>query len=130
MHANSIFEIMSIDTSNNGTYTRAQVRYINPEGPIETGQKTIDDFDTNNQNPNNDIILWIKVPENEVTGELISTDEFKQYVADCCPFDLFEKINNIKSVSENQQQEYNNLVGVKESMPPTDKTYLIIPEEL
>ena len=104
----SLFKFESIDQEN-GSCT---VRFINPYGVIETGEKTLDDFKEivnvptgsfqldgtpitvqreiiTNDNPNEDLVYAYDIPMNN-DGSYISGDDLVDYIAKQYPFYVFE----------------------------------------
>lgn len=104
----SLFKFETIDQEN-GSCT---VRFINPYGVIETGEKTLDDFKEiinvptgsfeldgtpitvqreiiTNDNPNEDLVYAYDIPINN-DGNYISGDDLVDYIAKQYPFYVFE----------------------------------------
>lgn len=104
----SLFKFESIDQEN-GSCT---VRFINPYGVIETGEKTLDDFKQivnvptgsfeldgtpvtvqreviTNDNPNEDLVYAYDIPIND-DGSYISGNDLIDYIAKQYPFSVFE----------------------------------------
>jgi hypothetical protein len=127
----SKFKILSIDQDKG----EAVVCFINKNGPIETGIKTIDDFkrtyeiasgnyysngspimttmEAYEDNPNEDLIYNIIIPMTSNT-EFMSATDFKSYVAKTYPHEEFEEIEKRKI--NNIPIEYNNLVDIEENI--------------
>ena len=115
----TLFKFEHIDETNG----QCVVRLINPYGPIQLGEKTLDDFlievevDTTSfdlegnrikekrmvmstDNPNEDLIHSYDIPLNE-NKEYISAEELANHIAKQFPHDQFETAYNKKKAKNN-----------------------------
>lgn len=123
----SLFKIEHIDQEKG----HCVVKFINKYGPIETGEKTIDDFkktieyhtgslhangepimssrlELTNNNPNDDITYNYDIPLNP-DGSFISGDELVDFIAKQYPEYVFEEMNKRKNASK--RQDYEQLIN-------------------
>lgn len=123
----SLFKIEKIDQEKG----HCVVRFINKYGPIETGEKTLDDFKIMieyntgsfyangapimstqeqivNNNPNEDIIYNYDIPLN-LDGTFISANSLVDFLAKQYPESVFEDMNKRKKASK--IEEYNQLIN-------------------
>lgn len=123
----SLFKIEQIDQEKG----HCVVKFINKYGPIETKEKTIEDFkvaieyhtgsfyangnpimssrlELVNNNPNDDITYSYDIPLN-ADGSYITGDELVEYIAKQYPENVFEEINKRKTASK--RQDYQDLIN-------------------
>ncbi len=123
----SLFKIEHIDQEKG----HCVVKFINKYGPIETNEKTIEDFKVSieyhtgsfyangdpimnsrlelvNNNPNDDITYNYDIPLNN-DGSFITGDELIDYIARQYPENVFEEMNKRKNASK--RQDYQQLIN-------------------
>lgn len=124
---NTLFKIESIDQENG----QIVIRFINPYGVIETGQKTYEDFEVTEQvytgekdsdgnritkphtymsdpNPNRDIILNYDIPLYD-DKTFYNKNDLLEWIAKLYPASTFEDMNTRNSA--NPISELDDLVG-------------------